>query len=482
MESETKPLAEQYFDRQAIECHLDDALMAACGADPDKVDTWPAGDFGYDPYDSSFELWGTKNGWLPTIEQLNAVMDLGFTRGWICYQDGTERYCVRGGIGELVTRGYHLGDEEKRQDRQHRRHLAALEREVERLTLDYKVAYDFVKSESAEVQRLFKDLDEREAQLIEAREQLAAETTKVDMLEAESRQMLETINELRNQLRQSAITHSRDLVTNSAQYGEMKALTARLAEAQAQSARIEQCLENEMRANAQLCEEWRCFHCEFATSDAKEAAAHFGDRDDESPICVTWKELNADGKLAEFQQMFGELESERDESNQLRMSVETLEYRLSEYENLLSSRFKNCRTLNDAFNLFDSVEGRMLAAEEKIVEVEKERDSWKAEAEAKMAPIDELLEPWVENVDSLRVQLEGATGRERAAFMGGIQFSLYSQKERGKVLTGSGVHFCNDWDGLTVDETTEEWGNDENCRCGFAKRPTPSAPAGEPNP
>lgn len=30
-------------------------------------------------------------------------------------------------------------------------------------------------------------------------------------------------------------------------------------------------------------------------------------------------------------------------------------------------------------------------------------------------------------------------------------------KERGEVLKGEYGHWCNDFDGLTVDETTDEW-------------------------
>lgn len=30
-------------------------------------------------------------------------------------------------------------------------------------------------------------------------------------------------------------------------------------------------------------------------------------------------------------------------------------------------------------------------------------------------------------------------------------------KWRGKVLTGKYKHWCNDWNGLPVDETTPEW-------------------------
>jgi hypothetical protein len=35
-------------------------------------------------------------------------------------------------------------------------------------------------------------------------------------------------------------------------------------------------------------------------------------------------------------------------------------------------------------------------------------------------------------------------------------------KWRGKVLTGENCHWCYDWDGLPVDETTPEW---DCCAC-----------------
>lgn len=30
-------------------------------------------------------------------------------------------------------------------------------------------------------------------------------------------------------------------------------------------------------------------------------------------------------------------------------------------------------------------------------------------------------------------------------------------KERGRVLTGKKRHYCMEWDGLPIDETTPEW-------------------------
>jgi hypothetical protein len=39
---------------------------------------------------------------------------------------------------------------------------------------------------------------------------------------------------------------------------------------------------------------------------------------------------------------------------------------------------------------------------------------------------------------------------------------------RGKVLTGKRAHWCEDWDGLPVDETTPEWPC--NCRWSESKK------------
>lgn len=40
---------------------------------------------------------------------------------------------------------------------------------------------------------------------------------------------------------------------------------------------------------------------------------------------------------------------------------------------------------------------------------------------------------------------------------------------RGRVLTGPGAHWCDEWDGLPVDETTPEW----PCGCAAAPRVKP---------
>ena len=94
--------ASRYFELCQIEGELDDLLVRAFGADPDLAGegNWPFSHMVYDWYDASFEVWHTRNDFEPTAEQLRAVFALGFARGWICYQDGTEIY-----VGADGTRG-----------------------------------------------------------------------------------------------------------------------------------------------------------------------------------------------------------------------------------------------------------------------------------------------------------------------------------------------------------------------------------------
>lgn len=110
---------------------------------------------------------------------------------------------------------------------------------------------------------------------------------------------------------------------------------------------------------------WVCFHCGYQADNEVDASAHFGDRDDPA-LCRTWAELNSDGKLAELQSLTAELSAEREQNVFHRLVIEGLEYRLLEYENLAASRFKGCKSLNDAFKMYDSMEGRALTAELKL--------------------------------------------------------------------------------------------------------------------
>lgn len=113
---------------------------------------------------------------------------------------------------------------------------------------------------------------------------------------------------------------------------------------------------------------WRCFHCDFITMDRAEAAAHFGDRDDpqeSTPLCKWWTSMQEDERIQQLQDTLQQLDAERDANYRLSTKVEGLEYLVESQEACIKSYkpFKNCRTIHDVFCLYDSMEGRALAAE-----------------------------------------------------------------------------------------------------------------------
>lgn len=113
---------------------------------------------------------------------------------------------------------------------------------------------------------------------------------------------------------------------------------------------------------------WRCFHCDFITMDRAEAEAHFGDRDDDSafsPVCKWWASLLPEQRPDAMQDLLRQLAEERRENDRLSIQVEALEYQVESQEGVIRSYkpFKGCRTIHDVFCLYDSMEGRALAAE-----------------------------------------------------------------------------------------------------------------------
>lgn len=114
---------------------------------------------------------------------------------------------------------------------------------------------------------------------------------------------------------------------------------------------------------------WRCFHCDFITSDPVEAQAHFGDRDDGEefkPICKWWDRMEAGERISVLQEALRDLEAERRQVNRQRVAIEGLTYQVDGMESSIKSYkpFRGCRTIYDVFCVYDSMEGRALAAEE----------------------------------------------------------------------------------------------------------------------
>lgn len=85
-------LFEKYSAWQEAEDVITDALVGIFKDSEGKVSFH---DFTYDGYDTSFELTGVRNGLEPTSEQLQKCWNLGFSRCWLHYTDGSEKYFYR---------------------------------------------------------------------------------------------------------------------------------------------------------------------------------------------------------------------------------------------------------------------------------------------------------------------------------------------------------------------------------------------------
>jgi hypothetical protein len=99
---------------------------------------------------------------------------------------------------------------------------------------------------------------------------------------------------------------------------------------------------------------WRCFHCDFITTDAAEAEAHFGDRDDASefkPVCRWWASLNEDERLKTFQDTLRDLSAEQRENQGHRVAIEGLEYQVGTHAGIFNSYrpFRNCSSMYEGF-------------------------------------------------------------------------------------------------------------------------------------
>lgn len=116
---------------------------------------------------------------------------------------------------------------------------------------------------------------------------------------------------------------------------------------------------------------WTCFHCgehfESTLDGQKRAQVHFGATPDVTPGCI--EKLNA-----EERSLLRRLRSAQAENDRLRAEAQD-EFRQRYYAWLeadikgTAGAFRDCRSLRDVFNLFENMEGRALAAEERIVEL-----------------------------------------------------------------------------------------------------------------
>lgn len=109
---------------------------------------------------------------------------------------------------------------------------------------------------------------------------------------------------------------------------------------------------------------WTCFHCGDTFTCEKTARTHFGATPDAVPGCLLRMQEGDRPMLRLVRSLEADVaklraEAEDDYSQRYYSRVE------SDIRGTAPA-FKECRTLRDVFNLFDSMEGRALAAEEQI--------------------------------------------------------------------------------------------------------------------
>jgi hypothetical protein len=110
---------------------------------------------------------------------------------------------------------------------------------------------------------------------------------------------------------------------------------------------------------------WTCFHCGETFMHERAARDHFGATPDREPGCVL-------RLTSEDRSLIRRLRAYEAEVEHLRHDIEfeTTASRVfsGRLQSLLNSYapFRGCRSLQDVFNRYDSMEGRALAAEEKL--------------------------------------------------------------------------------------------------------------------
>jgi len=114
--------------------------------------------------------------------------------------------------------------------------------------------------------------------------------------------------------------------------------------------------------DGKVVEAWTCFHCHETFTSEEAAANHFGKRDGDTPACrIDEAELKR-------------LRALEDENRKLWSDIHNEDTLYKTHNSMVESElkgykpFRNCRTINDVFNLYDSLEGEKLALEERLAQ------------------------------------------------------------------------------------------------------------------
>lgn len=95
-------LAQRVFDAITAKIRAEDefcdAALAILGVAVDRFEAWPFDDFHFDHYDTSFEFNECRHDFTLSPEQRSQFWDMGFSRCWLNYPDGSERHYWQGNL------------------------------------------------------------------------------------------------------------------------------------------------------------------------------------------------------------------------------------------------------------------------------------------------------------------------------------------------------------------------------------------------
>jgi hypothetical protein len=112
---------------------------------------------------------------------------------------------------------------------------------------------------------------------------------------------------------------------------------------------------------------WVCFHCGERFTTIGNAEDHFGKRPEITPACRI-KLGEERGLVMELRKAEASRDEWMDQALRGRAEIEHLECKVESLTTAMQGYkpFRECRSINDAFFVFDSMEGRAIAAEERL--------------------------------------------------------------------------------------------------------------------
>lgn len=111
---------------------------------------------------------------------------------------------------------------------------------------------------------------------------------------------------------------------------------------------------------------WTCFHCGENFTTWGSARDHFGTTPDKTAACVI-KLGDERGLVMELRKAEEMADQQMERALQAERETETAQCRISSLSDAMHSfkPFKKCDSINEIFFLYDSMEGRALASEER---------------------------------------------------------------------------------------------------------------------